>query len=353
MYNMNKIENGAKFMDNLDVMIYAYASIRTGHNKEDLKRNFRTTKVYRDFENMFLYIPDEQKKIDYLFKYSTEFRANDTLQVDIMTGKRDNMRVKLNGIIRTSEKRKVVIVVKAITAFGDSESIKHYYEIFEQKGIGVLIPDYTRDSGLSEYSTCDYSFDFRQDHDLIRAYELIRALEPNDIQDTRGRIGYEYTRAFRVAFWLYELFKVSEDVAVSISGLSKTGFHTKGDNYEQTQNYKKELSKMEEVFQISSLVKRNRAVPKNFNELKQYYEKTGDLESACIYCKIPMIFPIDYERLLLKEQGGRKEIARCMKLYDENLVQAFEDWIKAGKEVKLFYKQCGIEQYLYNTTEIK
>lgn len=340
-------------MNESDKMLYAYASIRTGHNKEDLKRSFRTTRVFRDFDNMFLYIPEEQKDIDYLFENSTKFVEDDTLQVDIMTGKRDNMRVKLNKIIEEAEKREVVIVVRSITAFGNTKSIKHYYKIFEKKKIPVLIPDYTRECGLSEYSTSDFDFNFRRDFGLSRAYELVQALEPKDIKDTRGRIGFEYTRAFRVAFWLYELFKVSEDVAVSISGLSKTGFHAKGDNYEQTQNYKNELLTMEEVFQISSLVKRNRAVPKNFDELKRCYEEIGSLEMACIYCKIPMIFPIDYERLLLKERGGRKEIARCMKLYDKNLVQDFEEWIKKGKEAKLFYKQCDMEQYLCSTAEIK
>ena len=82
------------------------------------------------------------------------------------------------------------------------------------------------------------------------------------------------------------------------------------------------------------------------------YEKRGDLELACILCKVPMIFPVDYERLMLKYKGGRKEIVRCMKLYNGELMERFDKWVKEGREATEFYKECNMEQYLYHTRDI-
>ena len=83
-------------------------------------------------------------------------------------------------------------------------------------------------------------------------------------------------------------------------------------------------------------------------ELIHTYEKNGDLELTCILNKIPMIFPIDYTRLFLKYEGGRKQLTRCLKLYDFELMDRFEEWESSGNDPSEFYKECGIEQYLYN-----
>ena len=44
--------------------------------------------------------------------------------------------------------------------------------------------------------------------------------------------------------------------------------------------------------------------------------------------------------------GGKKELARCLKLYDEDLISKYEEWIKEGNEPTEFYRCCNIEQYL-------
>ena len=62
---------------------------------------------------------------------------------------------------------------------------------------------------------------------------------------------------------------------------------------------------------------------------------------ACIHCKVPMIFPVDYKRLLLKAEGGRKELARCTKLYDTDLINRFDEWVASGNEATDFNKQCS------------
>lgn len=351
---------------------YGYFSIRTGLTKNELRNNLENSKLYNEYlemvaslRNTMFYIPDDeilspQKLID----DSMVFSAKKTLQVDIMTSNRKNMRFKLDSIIQYAREnpiKEISILINSINAFGNSKSIKRYYREFQENKIGILLPDYTRDCGLSEYSTYNFEFKFRPQNELTRAYDLIERLTDDDIPDNRGRKASEYSITFRVAFWLYELFKIPEKIAVSMSGYSKNGFHMKADSYEQTQNYKDELIKMEKYFQISKLIKRNRPVPENFSELVQWEQKQdkiikqqhdqskcdmNSLELACIYFKIPMIFPIDYDRLILKAKNGRKELARCIKLYDTDLLEKYDEWIKSGKAPTEFYRVCGIEQYL-------
>lgn len=337
--------------------IYGYASIRTGHKKEELIANFENTKLYHDYKNtaltfkdLFLPIEDRELNPEYsIIENNMIFNPEDTLQVDVITSSRKGMNYKLDCIVEQAKRCysrpfSTVIVVTSINAFGSCDNIKKYYRIFREANIGVLIPDYTRKDSVSEYSTCGFGFEELEQMDL--AYELVENLEDGDIQDNRGRIGSGYTTSFRVAFWLYELYKIPEKMAVSMAGCSKNGFHMKADSYEQTANYKEELELIEKHFVISNLVKRNRPVPENFEKLMQMYDDSNNLELSCIYCKVPMIFPIDFERLKLKHYGGKKELARCLKLYDENLINQFEDWVNAGNEATDFYTCCGMEQYL-------
>lgn len=349
--------------------IYGYASLRTGHKKNDLTENFPNTKLYNEYmdivaslQDCMFYVPEEEQVPDVrLITDNMVFNPDQVLQVDVMTSKREKMHYKLDCIIHQAREEmkeeftfpyNTIITINSINAFGDCESIKNYYRIFRKEKIGVLFPDYARNSGLSEFSTIGFDFRPRPQNEYNRAFDLVERLEEKDIPDGRGRIGGEYTRAFRVAFWLYELFQISEDVAVAMSGYSKKGFHMKATNYEQTSNYKNELETFDKNFSISKIVKRNRSVPENFDKLIRRYEKRGDLELACILCKVPMIFPVDFERILLKANGGRKEIVRCLKLYNNKLMDDFDKWVKDGNKATEFYKNCNMEQYLFNTRTI-
>lgn len=368
-------------------MNYGYISIRTGLTKSELRKKIVSSKLYDEYlemissmRDMFFSIPNSdilspQELID----DSMLFSAERTLQVDIMTSQRSNMHFKLNSIINYAKENpgnSIVILINSINAFGNSESIKRYYEEFRKYKIKILLIDYTRECGLSEYSTCNFGLKFRPQNELNRAYDLIEQLTDDDVPDNRGRKASEYSKAFRVAFWLYELFKIPEKIAVSMSGYSKNGFHMKADNYEQTVTYMRELKIMETNFQITKYIKRNRPVPENFDKLIHWEEKKKteiqqkkewikrqskklgkiekaesdtsmtSLELACIHCKVPMIFPEDYERLKLKMENGRKELARCLRMYDNDLIEKYNEWTKLGKEPTEFYTVCDMEKYL-------
>ncbi|MBR6643287.1 MAG: hypothetical protein IKL28_06475 [Lachnospiraceae bacterium] len=337
---------------------YLYTCTRTGRTKQDIIENIQDKRFYTECmrivdyaKNLFFYIPDEEiENITDMIENNMVFNPEQVLQFDVMTSSRENMHYKLDKIIEQSQKGDTVLFLSSLGALGNIASIKKYYKIFRDKRIGVLIVDYTREDGLSEYSTHGFDFMPRSLDKYNRAFDLvIERLESGDIRDNRGCIAGDFTRNFRVAFWLYELFKIPESMAVQMNCSSKNGFHMQADRYEQTQNYMEELKRMESEFQISNLIKRNRPVPENMEEIIKQYRKKGSLELACILTKTPMIFPIDYVRLIRKQEGGKKELRKCLQLYDTELIHRFEQWIDSGKPADEFYTQCDMEKYLFNT----
>ncbi len=319
--------------------IYGYGCIRTGNKKSDVTKNIKDSKAYKDIitelRNCFFAV-DEEPVYD-----SLAFLPECSVQIDLVTGAKSNQYFKLNKIIEQSDNiRKelpidqpynTVLVITSLGSLGDCENVKKHYKIFHKKKIGVLFPDHTKENGLSEYSTCGFDFKPLDMSKINRANDLVAQLENADVKDNRGRKSSELTDSFITAYWLYELYRIPKTTAIAMSGYSKNGFFIKADEYEQTAMYKKHLSIMEELYTISQYAKRNRSVPANFDKVIEKYEKTGNLEKSCFDCKIPIIYPIDYKRLLLKYHGGKKELARCMKNYDEDLISAFDTWVASGK----------------------
>lgn len=328
--------------DNMDIPkhIYAYTCVRTGNKKSDMTKNIKQTKAYQEALKGLKDIPffylSEEENYD-----SLAFQTECTVQIDLVTGAKSNQYFKLNKIIEQSKPNDTYIVITSLNALGDCSNIQKYYKIFRKKKIGVLYIDYTRDSGLSEYSTCGFDFNFLDRPLEDRAYDLVFRLTNDDIKDNRGKSSSEFTLAFRTAYWLYELYRVSEKTAVAMSGFSKNGFHIKANEYEQTFKYKQELEKMDTLYHISQYAKRNRPIPADFDKLIHWYEKKQNLEVACIHCKIPMIFPLDFKRMMLKYEGGKKELARCMKFYDEELITTFDTWVNSGNPPAEFYKETS------------
>lgn len=319
--------------------IYGYGCIRTGNKKSDVTKNIKNSKAYKDiiteFSNRFFDVIEEP------VYDSLAFLPECSIQIDLVTGAKSNQYYKLNKIIEQSDKIRneyiikqdynTAIVITSLGSLGDLENIKKYYKIFHKKKICVLCLDPTKEDGYNEYSTCGFDFKPFDISKINRANDLVAQLEESDIKDNRGRRASELTYNFITTYWLYELYRIPKTTAIAMSGYSKNGFFIKADEYEQTAMYKKHLNIMEELYTISQYAKRNRSVPANFDKVIEKYEKTGNLEKTCFDCKIPIIYPIDYKRLLLKYHGGKKELARCMKNYDEDLISAFDTWVASGK----------------------
>ena len=84
-------------MNITDMKIYGYASLRTGHTKDELKKNFENTRLYADYldivktmKNMFVYVSEDAVTPTYdIIENNMSFNPETTLQVDVITSARD------------------------------------------------------------------------------------------------------------------------------------------------------------------------------------------------------------------------------------------------------------------------
>ena len=108
---------------------YIYASLRTGHNKADLMKNFQNTKLYSDYiyivnfmkSKMFDVPDDETMPDESLITNNMSFNPDKTCQIDIMTSTRNGMYYKLDCIIEQAKQSygyNTMLAVTSLNAFG-------------------------------------------------------------------------------------------------------------------------------------------------------------------------------------------------------------------------------------------
>lgn len=330
---------------------FVYASISSGKKLDDVETNLENSRIYIKLKEIeknipFLSFESEKNASRDSFNYD-ERNPSGTLFVDYLMN-RDKQHRKLDKIIEYVKQHHkyegFVIVVQSISAFGTIPQIQSYYRKFHDNKIYVLCVDYSRLSGLSEYSTSNFGFDKRDDDEYERAYELIDNLKPDaKALNNRGAISL-FSKAFVESYWMYETYQIPESIAIAASGISRSPFHRKCALYEYSNDFKGRIHDYDKgkLSAFAQLPKRFSKLPAKFNELVQiidnsridslsYSDNKGReqiekiFDDACIELHIPTIHPINYKRLKLRQDVGRKEIAAAYN-YDENIIRKFEGY---------------------------
>lgn len=255
------------------------------------------TKVYKQLRNMF--VAD--------------------IAVDILTATHTE-RVQLKYLLCTLRKGDTIILTD-VNMLGDSvDEIVGNYTHFYENGVGVLIPDYSRNNGLSDLSTTNFAFEevniseevFQKKCEIIRQNHKVKKVKTN-----KGRPQNELTDDFIKIYWLYERFLIEENVAYKnkLFSMSKGGFHKLSEVYESSSIYETDEKKQEEQFHISQIVKRRGVVPENFSELCNRFSEQQivgllipqeELDRACDDCNVRRMSVISFSRYFIKAVFGRK-----------------------------------------------
>lgn len=354
---------------------FVYASISSGKNLDDIKAKSDDSRIYKKLKEIetieakkkreelinsigFLYLEPEKNASRDSLNYD-ENNPSGTLFIDYLMN-RDKKHRKLDKIIEYvklyHKYEGFIIVVQNISAFGDVKQIQHYYRQFQENNISVLCVDYSRLSGLSEYSTSDFSFEKRKDEECERAYRLIDNLEAGAKElENRGALP-KFTKPFLTSYWMYETYQISESIAIAASGISRSPFHRKCAVYESSVEYQREIRRYAEKFPLEQLPKRFSKLPEKFKDLEQIIQSNWDdrlsysrsenkeeiekiFDDACIELRIPTIHPIHYKRLKLRQEVGRKGIAASYN-YDENIIGKFEEYsLNPENELDKFWEK--------------
>ena len=144
---------------NTDIKYFVYASISSGKKLADMENNLESSITYKKtiqfLRENFLDFELEKNASRDSFNLDVN-NPYGTLFIDILMN-RDTKHRKLDKIIERAEPG-LVLVIPNISVLGNVGQIKNYYMQFQEKDIYVLCFDNSRLSGLSEYSTSDYSF---------------------------------------------------------------------------------------------------------------------------------------------------------------------------------------------------
>ncbi len=243
------------------------------------------------------------------------FIAYDDIFIDVITGSY-RKRKKLKKLLDEFSRGDTIFISRIeCLGFTTKEVINNYIEIAE-RGIGLLLPDKTKENGVSDFATTDFSF-----CSMNKSYEEIdficKQLKKIQLKSNAGRRTTSTKVSldnFEKAYWAYENYFISLETAVSnnLFYVSRRKFYQLCDDYEKSDRYFELLEKEESENHISEKPKRYKKVPERFDELVKIIGTAPfeqDLFETCKKLNMTIIHPIDYKRFLIKNMHDGHSIA--------------------------------------------
>lgn len=219
------------------------------------------------------------------------------------------------------------IVITSLSSLGlNNKELLHNYKRIYEKKIGLLLPDYTQKSGLSRYSTTDYSFSpisISSEEFEFLCFEL----SSEDIKSNRGRKKVELSDEFKDIYWLYERYAIDPITACKNKyfDISKNTFRKLADKYEESDDYNEALEYYEKEWKISGLPKRHGVIDEITVELiRDVAERGISFETASITRGLK-IHKLQFYRLLLKHYCPKGAVLKkTFELRDFDLIESLQ-----------------------------
>lgn len=322
--------------------IFGYGYVKNNKLSTDIySDDYKKTRVYMQLRNMFIH--------------------EDDIYVDIITSSYNNQD-KFWYLMQKMKAGDTIVLPKIDMLAEKRKDVIMRYEMLYNNRIGVLVPDYSQPNGVAEISTTDYSFKEvdASPEDFEAKKKLISELQ---IKKGSGLAKSEITAEFKVVYWLYEHFYISENDAChnSLFDMSKVKFHGLATDYESslayaedelqqvsnihlfvdkmmdevTDNEKKEiLKRLSNYLQkkwsntdtgIAEKPKRNSTVPPNFEAVRNCMINSDvELSDACSKFNCRLMSNITFARYLVKQDGGKRILVlssnRCRDLYITDII---------------------------------
>lgn len=224
---------------------FAYISLTYGKSKEELNTKYngsyynwikRTTKYKKDwdfFRSIFMISDADDISVDY-HPQNPIINPDNSLIVEVLTG-RSTSRVKLESLINLAEtninyRNNTMICIRSLSELGKTPAqIQKTYSDLLNANVGILIPDYTNEkTGISSFSTCDYSFDFISDYNKNEFIRRSRLIGSDFVKKRTGENSSKgFSPAFIDAYYLHQNFLIGDREALFLSDLSINVFANK------------------------------------------------------------------------------------------------------------------------------
>ena len=219
------------------------------------------------------------------------------------------------------------IVISSLSSLGLNikELLENYKKIYKA-GIGLLLPDYSREDGVSIYSTTNFGFDAVKMSDE-EFNNLCDMLAGENIKSKRGRKTIKLTEEFKEIYWLYEKYAIDPITACKNKyfDISKNTFRKLADKYEVSDDYSDALEYYEKGWKISGLPKRHGVIDEITVELIRDVDERGiSFETASITRGLK-IHKLQFYRLLLKHYCPKGAVLKkTFELRDFDLIESLQ-----------------------------
>lgn len=219
------------------------------------------------------------------------------------------------------------IVITSLSSLGlNNKELLHNYKRIYEKRIGLLLPDYTQKSGLSRYSTTNYSFSpisISSEEFEFLCFEL----SSEDIKSNRGRKKVELSDEFKDIYWLYERYVIDPITACKnmFYNISKNTFRRLAEQYEASDEYNVALEYQEKLHNISRLPKRFGVINSTMEAVIYDVSILGvSFNDACKTHGVS-ISEIQFQRLMLKFYCPKgATLKKTFELRDFELIESLQ-----------------------------
>lgn len=253
------------------------------------------------------------------------FLPSDCVQIDVIGGSYRRRWHLENCLKNMGLGDSIVISSLSSLGLNNEELLENYKKIYKA-GIGLLLPDYSRENGLSIYCTTNFGFDAVKMSDE-EFNNLCDMLAGENIKSNRGRKTIKLSEEFKEIYWLYEKYAIDPITACKNKyfDISKNTFRKLADQYESSEDYNETLEFYETEWKISGLPKRHGVIDAITVELiRDVAERGISFETASITRGLK-IHKLQFYRLLLKHYCPKGAVLKkTFELRDFDLIESLQ-----------------------------
>lgn len=258
-------------------------------NLEDLKAYQYIIKHYNFPKDCFIFESFKQDYIEHTKKHiRTHQKLNDLL--DLFKPSSPTYKPPTNSLDH-------FLIIPSLSTFGHSAEIYYYYKLISFYKIKLFI------CKKEEYKYCLADETGKSLGRFNQREQLLKELKTDldsSIKTFVGRPEKRISADFINAYWEYENYYITEATYCQKSKAAKNTRKKLAKEYEQTQDYAKELEEQDRINNISQKPKRIGKKPDYFPAIEELVENGCSVQVACKQLNIPNMLPIDFNRYKIK-----------------------------------------------------
>lgn len=296
--------------------IIAYGCVTSGfHSKKAVDKISDAEAEWR----LNTKVANEIKKLRNLFI------SDDIIQIDVIDSIRRERKYLENALKSMGYGDTIIISSLSSLGLNNEEVVKNYKRIYEKR-IGLLLPNYENENGLSIFTTTDFGFS-PVSIDENEFSILCKRIVFEEIKSHRGRKMVGITDEFKYVYWYYERYLIDPSTACKnrFFCISKNTFRRLCEEYEKSSEYISDLEQQDILYKVSGLPKRYGVISDDIANVVRDVAEVGILFSDACFIHDIQMSKIQFDRYLLKYYISKGKLMHStFQLRDYELIEELQ-----------------------------